>query len=61
MPQSPRKSPRKAKKTDKKNVNNIYLNTVGNSNGNHFPDLELDKKNQDILKNVIVVGTKVDL
>ena len=37
------------------------MNTVGNSNGNHYPDLEVEIKNQDILKNVIIVGTKVDL
>lgn len=37
------------------------MNTVGNSNGNHFADLEQDNKNSDVLKNVIVVGMKVDL
>jgi|TARA_B110001450_G_scaffold165868_1_gene154620 hypothetical protein len=37
------------------------LNTVGNSNGNHYADLENEIKNPDVLKNVIVVGMKVDL
>ena len=42
-------------------MNNIYLNTVGNSNGNYFGDVEMENKKKEILKNVIVVGTKVDL
>jgi hypothetical protein len=36
------------------------LNTVGNSNGNHF-DFDKDNVTSDMLKNVIIVGTKVDM